>query len=266
VRVFRPDGVKAEAWHEVVAHVFGTAPSESRWLASQFLARFKKLAIHLVIACDEVPRGVRELVAGVVGQHALGDYDFRVVEIEAYAVSGGTSVMLVPAQRVQSEIVARTAVTVDITGGGEGPVVQVEVTSLEDVEAAVSEAKGRGAARPWDEETFFAKVGELPAETRDAMRRAYDHFRTHAYDVTFGSGAKLGTVRVHAAGKEIAQLATDGLFWVFFGTPGIQQSLSKKGIEVIEGQYRSLRPAVWVSKLGELLAALDECVGRGGAV
>jgi len=141
-----PDS-KAETWPGFIRELFPEVRNPER-LANRFLDRFRSSKLHLIIACDEAPTGLRELVRGVIGQHALGEYLFRVVEIMPFVPDDGSSeMMFLPHSVLETEIVGRTAVTVHIDS--ESPqqqaTVNVEVTPLEDVEREslrVREQKG----------------------------------------------------------------------------------------------------------------------------
>jgi len=81
-------------WAAFVQTLF---PEASERLAHRFLDKLRTGKLHLIIACDEAPRGLRELVRGVVGQHALGEYEFRVVEIAPYVTGTlSTEVIFLP--------------------------------------------------------------------------------------------------------------------------------------------------------------------------
>lgn len=92
-------------WAELVSSLFPGSPDPER-LAKRFVEKFKSAKLDLVIACDRAPRGLSELVSGVVRQSALGEYSFRVVEVMAFApVSDGTSgsVLFLPRSLIQTE-------------------------------------------------------------------------------------------------------------------------------------------------------------------
>src|SRR5688572_10721496 len=69
-------GHAATSWAELVSALFPESADPER-LARRFLEKFRSSRLHLLIACDEAPTGLKELVRGVVGQSALGEYEFR---------------------------------------------------------------------------------------------------------------------------------------------------------------------------------------------
>jgi hypothetical protein len=84
--------------------------------------------------------GLRELVRGVVGQHALGEYDFRVVEIAPFVAEATSSeVIFLPHVVLETEIVARSSVTVSLPEGERQPSVNVSVTPLDEVQERLTE-------------------------------------------------------------------------------------------------------------------------------
>lgn len=262
VRMFDENGADPRTWRGLVEAMFhGTL--DHPWLANQLLDRLKTQRLHLVIACDEVPQGVRELVEGVVGQHAIGEYQFRVVEIATYASDDRSQVMFLPDVRIQTEIVSRTAVSVELRGATEAPNITVAVTPFSEAKTAEQEAARRGVAKVWDEESFFAAASELSAANVPALRAAYDHFRSHGYGITFGRGAKSGTIRVGAAGQDVVWLFTNGNFLVSFNyvttatADGMRRILRTAGIDLPECSTKSIGPDVWVPRCPALLAACD---------
>jgi hypothetical protein len=135
--LFGGENCEATTWAGFVQSLFPDAPER---LARRFLDKFRTGRLHLVIACDDAPRGLRELVRGVVGQHALGEYDFRVVEIAPYVAEASSSeVIFLPHVVLETEIVARSSVTVSLAEGGRQPSVNVSVTPFDDVQERSTE-------------------------------------------------------------------------------------------------------------------------------
>src|SRR5437762_400550 len=126
-------------WAAFVQTLF---PEASERLARRFLDKLRTGKLHLIIACDEAPRGLRELVRGVVGEHALGEYEFRVVEIAPYVTGTlSTEVIFLPHVFLQTEIVARSSVTVSFPEGKTQPTVSVSVTPLDEVQQRMGETQ-----------------------------------------------------------------------------------------------------------------------------
>ena len=97
--------------------------------------------LHLVIACDGAPDGLREFVHGVTNQSAVGGYELRVVELVPHVLDGQPGMLLVPNTPVRTEIVARTAVNITIQEGQPRPGVEVNVTPQDEIAAAVRQAQ-----------------------------------------------------------------------------------------------------------------------------
>jgi hypothetical protein len=113
-------------------------------LAAELVRKMRAAEIHLVIACDIAPEGLRELVAAVTAQHSLGNYELRVCELVPYVGSTGPDggLLLVPGTSVRTEIVART--TVEVRAGADGhPSISATTTPLDEVQdnlaAAISD-------------------------------------------------------------------------------------------------------------------------------
>lgn len=115
-----------------------TRPDE---LAIRLLERMRSAELHLVIACDGTPEGLRDFVRGVSNQSALGAFELRVAELVPHIAAGHQGVLLLPSVAVRTEIVARTAVNVTYLEGQPKPGVEVVVSSQEDVTAAIRRAQ-----------------------------------------------------------------------------------------------------------------------------
>jgi hypothetical protein len=116
------------------------APAE---LAAELVRKIRAAEIHLVVACDQAPEGLREFVASVTAQQALGNYELRVCELVPYigpeGVGGG--MILLPSGVLRTEVVARTVVEVTGLAGG-GARVVAKVTPQDEVQENVAAASG----------------------------------------------------------------------------------------------------------------------------
>jgi hypothetical protein len=151
----------ATTWSGLIAELFPGSSNPLR-LARRFLDKFRSARLHLAIACDEAPPGLAELVKGIVGQSALGEYTFRVVEVMPYASANpAEGIAFLPRTSLRTEIVGRIAVTVQGDQGASPTAVRVDVTSLDDQEEAVrSVREGTGLKRTSTEESFFQSAEE----------------------------------------------------------------------------------------------------------
>lgn len=120
-------------------HFPGTTRPEE--LAEVLLERMRSAELHLVIACDGAPDGLREFVRGVSNQHAVGGFELRVVELVPHTTEGHPGVLLLPTVPIRTEIVARTAVNITYVEGQPKPGVEVVVSSQEEVADAVRRAQ-----------------------------------------------------------------------------------------------------------------------------
>jgi hypothetical protein len=120
-------------------------------LANELVRKIQAAEIHLVVACDQAPEGLREFMKAVTAQQALGNYELRVCEVVPYIQAGGTGggAILVPSGILRTEVVARTVVEVKAVDG-QKPTVTAQVTPQDVVQANLAAAIERGvtATRP----------------------------------------------------------------------------------------------------------------------
>jgi hypothetical protein len=121
------------------------SPSE---LADELVRKMRAAEIHLVVACDGAPAGLREFVQSVTAQHALGNYELRVCELVPYVGPAGApgGMFLVPTGLVRTEVVARTLVEVKVGADG-ASTFSANVTPMEEVQANIA-AAGQPARVP----------------------------------------------------------------------------------------------------------------------
>jgi hypothetical protein len=102
----------------------------------------------------------------VAGQAALGDFQLRVVELVPHTCDGIDGILLLPSTRSQTEIIARTAVTIAYRAAEEKPSVSVVASSVEEVEHAIAAAKSRKSIRT----EFVAAVDAYDAIASEDQR------------------------------------------------------------------------------------------------
>jgi len=143
--LFGEDG--GQSFCDVVRTWFSdaTGPEE---LAAVLLERMRSAELHLVIACDGVPNGLREFVHGVTNQSALGSYELRVVELVPHVTAERPGILLLPSTPIRTEIVARTAVNVTYLQGQPKPGVEVVVSSQDEVVDAIRQAQSGAVREP----------------------------------------------------------------------------------------------------------------------
>lgn len=247
-------------WEQFVRRHFGGHVPDPKALAVRFLGCLRRRRLQLVIVGDEVPRGTRELVEAVVGQEAIGEYRLRVVEIGTFVDPERRRVIFLPETSVETEIVQRTIVEIRAPNVSSLDV-KVAVTSLREAEEATVSARERVARKGWNEASFFAATQDLPDGVRADLRTLYTLLQQECYELMFGTGAKIGTIRVFAGKSELLQLWTDGQLQVFFSVPfadDLHTRLANIGIELSPGQYRNIRPELWSTRIPELLRVLND--------
>ena len=140
-------GDDGQCFPDVVRTLFPDAAGPEE-LATVLLERMQSAELHLVIACDGVPSGLREFVQGVTNQSALGSYELRVVELSPHRTEGRPGVLLLPSTPIRTEIVARTAVNVTYLQGQPKPGVEVVVSSQDEVADAIRQAQAGAVREP----------------------------------------------------------------------------------------------------------------------
>jgi hypothetical protein len=276
VQLFRGDP-EHEAWPQLVGRLFPGAMDPER-LAKRLLDKFRSSRLHLVIACDEAPKGLKELVRGVVGQSALGEYNFRVVEVMAYASDRGVEdVLFMPHTALSTEIIGRTSVTVSIAGQQGSADVTVQVTPLEEQEAAARELRdGNPVKRVWTEESFFEDAqARTDAGTFNALREFVTWAKTSGWELRMGSGKETGTISMiipSISERSALAVYSDGLLMINLANlpdsiaarlRSILLSLPQVSFTAV--QYPSLRPATWVPNSESIREHLSTIASGGTA-
>lgn len=148
-------------------------------LAKTIASRLAKGEITLIIACDRAPHGLGDFVDAAASQNALG-FTLRVVEITPYTPEGCSDpVLWVPQSRIETEVIARTAVTITNHLGSDRVMVQVAMDSARQIQEA-DQQRTAGESRNARQNRSLAvtesqlgiAVGTLANELRDGCVRA----------------------------------------------------------------------------------------------
>jgi hypothetical protein len=267
VHLFGGDAER-EAWPQLVGRLFPNAADASR-LARRFLDKFRSSRLHLLIACDEAPKGLKELVRGVVGQSALGEYNFRVVEVMAYASAESHDILFMPRTILSTEIIGRTSVSVSVSGNQATADVTVQVTPLEDQESAARDIReGAPARRVWTEESFFEDAQtRTDSQTFNALSEFVNWAKAQGWEMRMGAGKDTGTVSMivpEISERSALTLYSDGLLMVNLANlpdpiAGTLRSflLSLSQVSFTALQYPSLRPSAWIPNSLQIREHLD---------
>ncbi|GAO02688.1 hypothetical protein [Anaeromyxobacter sp. PSR-1] len=174
VHLFDADLPSAATFRDVVRKHLPSA-NDPVSVAEELVRRIRAAELHLVIACDKAPEGLREFVASVTAQQALGDYELRVCELVPYVgpenAAGG--MFLVPVGLLRTEVVARTSVEVEIGAGPNGRITfsGATVTPQDQVQANLLAAvTGTPAKARVTEEQFFDAMAKRDALLPDRLR------------------------------------------------------------------------------------------------
>src|SRR5215510_8962089 len=146
VELFDPDLREGARFSDVVRKHLPTC-AEPVALAEELVRKIQTAEIHLVVACDQAPEGLREFVASVSAQQALGNYELRVCELVPYVGPEGAAgdMVLVPSGVVRTEVVARTLVEITARADGTTSLV-AKVTPQDEVQANIAAATGAAPA------------------------------------------------------------------------------------------------------------------------
>ena len=192
--LFNDDSLPAETWPDLVQSLFPDEPNTDE-LSDELFSHIQNGELNLVIACDKIPIGLPDVVAGIASQETLG-FDLDLVEVTPFVeeVKDTADIIFAPSTRLRTEIVSRTAVTVNYRQGDGHPSTTVQTTSLEDIKKNVRTSKS-GAnpdARAWtphEVEEEFRKDGN---ETALAL---LDFVKQHSADGEYiDPGKKVGAV------------------------------------------------------------------------
>lgn len=149
-------------WTDVVARLLPEVTEVDR-LAAVLRDRIRRAEIHLVIACDQVPAGLRETARQISAQSALGDFVLHVAELRPYVNDSQPGLLIIPQEVTRTEIVARTAITLV---KGDDDRVSVEVTASSPAEVQDAMEQLTKDVRP----EFQAVVDAYDAQASDGMR------------------------------------------------------------------------------------------------
>jgi len=140
-------GPEDHCWLDVVRHAFPRAHDVER-LAAALSDRISRADIHLVVACDVAPVGLRDTIQLISAQTALGEFQLHVVELTPYVNECEPGrILVVPRETARTEIVSRTAVTVR-REEGVGVGVTVVASSPTEVTEAIQRNKRGRVIRP----------------------------------------------------------------------------------------------------------------------
>ena len=170
-----------QTWTEAVAAMFPDDPALDE-LADVLFGRMQRGELNLAIACDRIPAGLPDIVAGIASQSALA-FDLDLVEVTPFVqeISDTAQIVLVPSRRLATEIVSRTAVTVTYQEGDARPSTDVKTTSLEDIESNIKSAtrSPHPDARTW---TLEEIESEFRANCHPVTLKLFEFCRRHSAD------------------------------------------------------------------------------------
>jgi len=241
-------------WANFVDQSFHNDVADTPKLALELLSKIQNRDLTLVVASDGTPHDLASLVDGIKGMSPLGEYEFRLVDIVPYRRDGdGTDVVLMPATRIRTEVVARTAVIVSTDFPASRLSVEVETTSLEETTRAADAAR-RGTR--WTYEAFFEQASaNLNQDQLGQLHSVYDALVDSSFEVSFGSGRTSGTFRVRSDARgwnnfliisDVASLTVDVKPLDDASASAVREGLRKMGLDSGFRQWREFRAEQWL--------------------
>jgi hypothetical protein len=141
VSAFNRNHQQIKKWEKLVT-VFFPEESDIDDLSNTLLHNIQTGRLHLIIACEKAPSGLKELIRGVVKQSAL-DFELGVMQITPYLNpdSGHDEIIFISATILETETIARTVVTVSHQEGQVEPSVDVQTTTMEEIEEKIDQLR-----------------------------------------------------------------------------------------------------------------------------
>ncbi len=239
-------------WSDYVAGLFPTE-TELEELADRLRENIASGAINLVIACDRVPPGLPEIVAGIASQQTTA-FDLDLVEllpfVEAYP-QGPEEILFVPTHRLSTEIIGRTSVTVTYEAGTTRPEVAVDADTPGEIEQRKKQVTASPSpSRVWPPEEVEAVFRD---EADPKTLRLLEFAKEHSADGKFVSEAvkSNATFGFYIDGrKDDGQPARYMFFWHTHGWDSVKLYVKMMGFLVDE------------DVLQQLVDKLSECFGE----
>jgi hypothetical protein len=261
-------GDSRTTWTQLV-HSWFPDVADAQRLARRLIKRFRDRELHLVIACDEAPPGLRELVSAVAGQAAIGEFMFRVVEICPHVSKDSDAIAWRTNTLCQTEILQRIEIAISTPDDVRKPSVQVTVTSLEDAQARARDLEEEVTGNGWTETSFFVEAQRrLGTEKAEAVRQAYDAIVSKGYRPRWNKNAKTGAFAVMfpvAPTKPSIYIDANGSLWFQFkNLPVLAGEQARQRLLEIPGltfdaskQYTSIPVEMWAPRFGPICDIFD---------
>ncbi len=156
VNIFNKDAKGVKNWNALVECYFPKEPRVDD-LAETLLYKIQAGKLNMIIACDKAPVGLRDIISSVVKQEVL-DFKLEVIEVTPYVDAQNKNEDIIFGSRlsVETEVIARSAVTVTFRRDETQPSVEVQTTSVDEIEENISLARTghrvSDRAREWTDE------------------------------------------------------------------------------------------------------------------
>jgi len=174
-RFFSKSGSAVPLWEHAIQELFPEVKDIEN-LAEQIKSRLQSGAVHLTIACDAAPVGLKRLIKGVAQQSAL-PFDLSLVEIKPFVRSkcDKGNILFVAGKSLSTNIVNRTVVTVRYEEGSvPRPSVSVQTTSAQELEEVI-----KANPRDWTLDEVEIEIESLRIPV---VKKLFDLARTYSSD------------------------------------------------------------------------------------
>ena len=153
------------SWEQLCRHEFSKIEAPNK-LARKFRQRVADGDIHLVIACDQAPENIAEMVRAVSNLSSLG-FGLHVIEVRPMVADSEVdaeigSIAWVPVLRLDTKIVHRTSVTIRTEGFStdNAPSINVDAKSESADEIKRNMATARRSPRKSQAQTVLSPLAE----------------------------------------------------------------------------------------------------------
>lgn len=145
---------KHKTWYDLITQIFNKC-EDTEELSNVIMSKLKSGNIYLIIACDKVPIGLKELLKGISKQSSI-EFKLDLLEITPYIAKKNEKqeIYFSPNKKLSTEIVARTSITVFYKKQEEIPSLEIKTTSIDDIQDNVSQINSGNEilTKNWSEE------------------------------------------------------------------------------------------------------------------
>ena len=150
-RVFMK-GNKNENWYDYIRELFPKIDDYGN-LADELINKMISGNINIMISCDKLPHGVKEIIEGLCTQSAI-DYKLDVLEITPYIKDENKEkIIFIPKPRITTTVIGRTVVNINLKN--QNAKIEIQTTSLDEIEENVKEIEKGRKGRYWTDDELI---------------------------------------------------------------------------------------------------------------